>query len=125
MVISAYSRMASRGRTWTLYRFGNSSRILVPDGGLPKNSATRSRATTSQTKTFLPRRAAASASAAETVLLPVPPFPVTTTRRRLRRADSLMGRRTVVFAPESVNQPRPPRGGLAAAFERDPSGNLV
>jgi hypothetical protein len=35
------------------------------------------------------------------VLFPVPPFPVTTTRRRSRRAG--MGRGTLVSAPEGVN----------------------
>jgi len=43
---------------------------LRPRRRFPKKSLTRSRATTSQTSTFLPRLAPASASAAESVLLP-------------------------------------------------------
>ena len=99
--MSAYSRIASLGRTWTLYRLGRSWRISVPEGGRPNRSATRSFATTSHTSTFLPRLAAARAIAAEMVLLPVPPFPVTTTRRRSRGTG--MGRGTLVAGPRSVN----------------------
>src|SRR5471030_1173036 len=84
-VISAYSRIASRGRTCTDETLAASWWMSVPLGGRPNSSLTRSRAVTSQTRTRLPRREAASASAAESVLLPVPPLPVTTSRRRSRR----------------------------------------
>ena len=53
-----------------------------PAGGAPSSGATRSTALTSATSTRFPARAASSASAAATVDFPVPPFPVTTTRRR-------------------------------------------
>src|ERR1700730_9685812 len=69
-------------------RLGASSRIAAPLRGLPNSSLTRSRAVTSQTSTRLPRRAAASASAALRVLLPVPPLPVSTSRRRDKRRGS-------------------------------------
>src|SRR5689334_3724953 len=85
-----YSRIASRGATFTVKRFGRTSRVSGPEGGAPSIGATRSCAFTSQTSTRFPAREASSARAAETVLLPTPPFPVTTRRRRSRSSGKAL-----------------------------------
>src|SRR6266545_5002721 len=82
--IRPYSRIASCGVTFTVKTPGSASRTAPPEGGAPSSGATRSCAFTSQTRTRFPWRAATSASAAEMVLFPTPPLPVTTRRRRSR-----------------------------------------
>src|SRR5512138_3897638 len=82
-----YSRIASGGVTFTVERPGSASRIVPPAGGAPRSGAIRSCAFTSQTSTRLPARAASSASAADTVDFPTPPFPVTISSRRSRRVE--------------------------------------
>src|SRR5512136_1255765 len=77
-----YSRSAAGGVTLTVKRPGRASRMAGPAGGAPSSGATRSVAFTSATSTRLPARTPSTASAAATVDLPVPPLPVTTTRRR-------------------------------------------
>src|SRR5690349_1709472 len=83
--MSPYSRIASGGVTFTVETPGTTSRTALPEGRAPRSGAIRSCAFTSQTSTRFPARAAMRASAAETVDLPTPPFPVTITRRRSRR----------------------------------------
>src|SRR5215208_5359480 len=127
--MTPYSRIASGGVTFTVEMPGRTSRATGPDGGAPSSGATRSCAFTSQTSTRLPERAASSASAAETVDFPTPPFPVTITSRRSRRVgestrlDKLTrGGRQVHHAvvrrpPEESAHPKGAPGGRGAGRE--------
>src|SRR5262249_12018083 len=74
--ISAYSRIASSGRTLTAQRLGASSDSSAPAAGTPKSCVTRSLPFTSQTRVRFPSRAETKAVAALTALFPVPPLPV-------------------------------------------------
>src|SRR5512137_1204981 len=85
--MSAYSSSEWRGSTLTVEMPGRTGRTTGPEGRPPSMGATRSRASTSATRTRLPRRAASMARAAETVDLPTPPLPVTTTRRRSSKSE--------------------------------------
>src|SRR5512136_87478 len=80
-----YSSSACWGVTSTVEIPATAWRISGPAGGAPSRGATRSCAFTSATSTRFPRRAASSASAAETVDFPTPPLPVTMRRRRSSR----------------------------------------
>ena len=51
----------------------------------------RSRAWDIATSTRLPREAASTAREAATVVLPVPPLPMTARKRRSRRSDAMRG----------------------------------
>src|SRR5215207_7575837 len=84
--MSRYSYVASRAstarpKTSPPPRATASLRSLYGSGGTSKSWARPWRSSTSTRSTFRPPSARASASAAATVVLPVPPFPVTTCRR--------------------------------------------
>src|SRR5665648_1052247 len=66
---------------------GASSRSLWPRGSTPNSAARRSCSATSQTTVRFTARAAALGLLAATVVLPVPPLPVTTTSRLSMRDD--------------------------------------
>src|SRR5512138_1884444 len=126
---SPYSRIASGGVTLRVKTPGTASRIVPPVGGAPSSGAIRSCAFTSQTSTRLPARAASSASAADTVDFPTPPFPVTISRRRSRRGEGATrldkltrGGRQVHHAVRRPREEQPaaregPEGGRGAGRE--------
>src|SRR5438270_245808 len=89
-----------------------------PTRWLSKKSGTLPLASTSMTRTFLPCCAPSSASAAEVVLLPTPPLPVSRTTRRLSRSsisDSVAGIPRVYWRPR-----RGPAASWGLLLQRHP-----
>src|ERR671919_1044233 len=108
--MSRYSYVASRASTARPNtspppRATASLRSLYGSGGTSKSWARPWRSSTSTRSTFRPPSARASASAAATVVLPVPPFPVTTCRRTPSQSLTIYeGRRRSTDGPSKIGE---------------------